>query len=183
MTFCPPWHIGSALYLFISPSFSYSFTLLFPFFLHLCKWLFSFLVCNSWIFFLSTSSWVTLLLFFLSLCSFNPTFQSIPHNSHPQLMALPWVKVHNTQSWVRAIKRLFTALSTLNLCFWHKLRCTCPRRDQGQHIVPRKDQMGWRRKIYFKLKLFVSIRDYFIWFFSYYRLKIDYFEQGPMLIS
>ena len=61
--------------------------------------------------FLSTDSWVTLLLFFLSLCSFNPTFQSIPHNRHPQLMALPWVKVHNTQSWVRAIKRVVYCIS------------------------------------------------------------------------
>ena len=142
----------STFYHFISPSFSHSFTLIFPFFLHLCKWLFSFLVCNSCIFlffftFLSTSSWVTLLLFFLSFCSFNPTFQSIPQNSHPQLMALPWVKVHNTQCRVRAITKVVYELATLKLCFLNKLRCTCPRRDQGQHIVPRKDQLGWKRKV------------------------------------
>ena len=88
----------------------------FLFFLHLCKWLSSFLACISCIFlffftFLSTNSQVTLLL-----------FQSIPHNSHPQLMALPWVKVHNTKSWVRAMKRLFPALATLNLWFWNNLR-------------------------------------------------------------
>ena len=77
--------------------------------------------------------------FFLSLCSFNPTFRSIPHNNHPQLMALPGVKVHNTQSWVRAMTRLFSSLVTFNLCFLHKLRFTYPRIDQGQHIVPKKN--------------------------------------------
>ena len=153
-----PFHCSIPLF------FLYSYILspcYFPFFLHLCKWLSSFLACIFFFFFtfLSTNFWVTLLLFFLSLYSFNPTFQSIPHNSHSQLMALPWVKVHNTQSWVRAIKRLFTALATLNLCFWHKLRCTCPRRDQGQHIIPRKDQLGWKWKVYFKLKSFGSKRD------------------------
>ena len=101
--------------------------------------------------FLSTGSWVTLLLLFLSLCSFNPTFQSIPHNSHPQLMVLQRVKVNTTKSWVRAMTRLFTSLDTLNLCFWHKQRCTCPRRDHRQHIISRKDQLGWKIKVYFKL--------------------------------
>ena len=159
MTCFAPWHISWAYYILIILFCQFSYILspcYFPFFLHLCKWLFSFLACIYCIFFfftfLSTDSWVTLLLFFLSLCSFNPTFQSIPHNSHPQLMALPWVEVHNTQSWVRAIKGLFTALAILNLWFWHKQRCTCPRRDQGQHIILRKDQLGWKRKVYFKLK-------------------------------
>ena len=45
-------------------------------------------------------------------------------------------------------KGLFTKLSTLNLCFWHKLRCTCPRRDQGPHILPRNDELGYKSKIY-----------------------------------
>ena len=126
----------------------------FLFFLHLCKLLSSFLACISCKFFFffifhSTNFWVTLLLFFLSLCSFNPTFQSIPHGSHPQLMALPWVKVHNTQSRVRAITKVVYLLATLNLCYWRKLRCTCPRRDQGQHIVSRKDQLWWKRKVKF----------------------------------
>ena len=165
----------SALYQFISPIFSYSFTLLFPFFLHLCKWLFSFLVCNSWIFF-STSSWVTLLLFFLSLCSFNPTFQSIPQNSHPQRMSLPWVKVHNTQSRVRTITKVVYALATLNLCFWHKLRCTCPRRDQGQHIVHRKHSVGVKKKGLILHSDYLDQRWIsFIWFLLF-RLQMGYIE-------
>ena len=159
MTFCPPWHIGYT-YHFLS-FYLAQFLIFFHIFFS------SFIICVSdsllfllvftiffYFTFVSTGSWVTLLLFFLSLCSFNPTFQSIPHNSHPQLMALPWVKVHNTQSWVRDIKRLFTALATLNLCFWHKLRCTCPRKDQGQHIILRKNQLGWKWKVYFKFKSF-----------------------------
>ena len=37
---------------------------------------------------------------------------------------------------------IVSALATLNLCFWPKLRCTCPRRDQGQHIIPREGELG-----------------------------------------
>ena len=85
---------------------------------------------------------------------FIPTFQVITHNSHPQLMALPWVEVHITQCWVRAKTSSVSALATLNLCFWQKLRCTCPRRDQGQHIIPREIKLVKKMKVYNKLKLF-----------------------------
>ena len=37
-------------------------------------------------------------------------------------MALPWVKVHNIQNWVRATKMFFTALYTLNLNLWFVLK-------------------------------------------------------------
>ena len=122
-------------------------------------------------------AWVTFIFFFLSLYSFNPTFQSIPHNSHPQLMALPWVKVHNTQSWVRAIKRLFTALATLNLCFWHKLRCTCPRRDKAQHIILRKDQLGWKERSSLSSNHLDQKRINFIWFLLF-KLKWAILNKG-----
>ena len=157
MTCCPPWYIGLMYHIFIvlfRPISQFSFYLaFFP--------LLSLYVSDSSLFLclFCFYSWVTVVFFFLPLYSFNPTFQSIPHNSHPQFMALLWVKVHNTQDWVRATTRLFSALATLNLCFWHKPRCTCPRRDQGQYIVPRKDQLGWKRMIYFKLKSFGSRRD------------------------
>ena len=130
----------------------------------------------------STDSSVTLLFFFLSLCSFNPTFYRTPYNSQPQLMALPCVKVHNTQSWVRAIKMLFTSLATPNLCFWHRLRCTCQTRDKSQHIIPRKDRLGEKERSSLSSNHLDQRRINIIWFFLF-RLKMGYIEQGTMIVS
>ena len=172
MTCFPPWHYGSASYLFhylLCPTF---FVILIFFFLSLLwRWLlflfvkhsFSLFFIFNWQFWLSHFSY-SLSLLFSTLLFFIPTFRVITHTSHPQLMVFPWVEVHITQGRVRAKTRSVSALATLNLCFWPMLRCTCPKRDmskegQGQHIIPRKDELGLKRKVHSKLKSFGSKMD------------------------
>ena len=45
------------------------------------------------------------------------------------------------QGWVRADTRSIYALATLNLCFFPKLRCTCQRKDEGQHIINKECEL------------------------------------------
>ena len=131
-------------YRFIWPNFSIFFLCCcFHFLILICKWLFL----------------VTSFLFFIYLHSFNPTFWRIPYNSHPQHMTLPRVKVYNNHGWVRATTRLFCALSTINLDFWHKLKCTCPRRDKANTLFPENISWGDKERSIFRLKSFGSIWD------------------------
>ena len=69
--------------------------------------------------------------FLFHITLFIPTFSVITHNSQPQLMTLPWIKVRITQGWVLAKTRLVSVLSTLNFGFLPEWRCKCPRRHQG----------------------------------------------------
>ena len=77
--------------------------------------------------------------FLFHIIVFIPTFRVITHNIQPQFMSLSWVKVHISQCWVRANTRSVSSLCTLHLCFWPKFKCTYPKKDQGQHIIPRED--------------------------------------------
>ena len=90
------------------------------------------------------SEWLLLITFSFLLHNivFILTFWVITHNSHPQLMVLSWVKVHITQGWVRSKTKSVFALATLNLCFWPKLRCTCPTKNHGQHIYTQGRWVG-----------------------------------------
>ena len=77
---------------------------------------------------------------------------------------------------------LFTALATLNLCFWHKVRCTCQRRDQANTLF--LENISWGEKERSSLssnhldQRGINFTRVFL-----FRLKIGYIEQGPMILS
>ena len=128
-------------------------------------------VCNSYFLFFSTHFFLSFLFFFklinltespllitfsfiFPVIIFKSTFRVTTHNSHPQLMAFPRVEVHITQCWVRDKTRSVCKLASLNLGFLPKLRCTCSRRNQGQHIKLREGELVKKIKTYYRLNIF-----------------------------
>ena len=147
------------LSLSIMPYFSCHLFLIFSFLSLLGKWILLLFVQHFFLYSIDNFDShfsCSLSFFFSTLLFFIPTFWVITHNNHFSFMALPWVEVHITQGWVRDKMRPVSALSTHNLCFWSKLRCTCPRREQSQHIIPREVELVKKGKVYYRIKIFGS---------------------------
>lgn len=74
-------------------------------------------------------------------------------HSHPQLMHFALVEVHNVRCQTKAKIKVTFDSTTLNLGFWPKSRCTCPRRDRGQDNILREGELGESKEmVNFRLK-------------------------------
>ena len=84
------------------------------------------------------------LFFFYHINLFIPTFQDITYNTHPQLMPMTWVDVHNSQDWVRENTSSVFVLATLTYEFLLSWGAHAKGRTRASTLHLGK--MSWGRK-------------------------------------